>query len=92
MDRRCESDMLWLKENGVEVHVRSVFLRGKCLEKATPQECLQFVLSNPYVDRVVIGVDSLSQLKENLDFLHKWESMKCDDENIIDPRKWGEEK
>ena len=92
MDRRNESRIELLHQSNIEIHVRSIFLRGICLEKATPQECLQFVLTNPCVDRVVIGVDSLDQLKEDIDFIHKWNSMVCNDENIIDPRRWkGEE-
>ena len=90
MDRRFEFFINSVKYSGVEVHVRSIFLRGKCLEIATPQECLQFVLTNPNVDRVVLGVDSLDQLKEDVEFIHKWNSMVCNDENIIDPRRWND--
>lgn len=89
MDRRNESLIEYWHKTGVEVYVRSIFLRGKCLKFATPQECLQFVLTNPCVDKVVIGVDSLDQLKENIEFVHKWDSYVCNDETIIDPRCWS---
>jgi len=88
MDRRMEDLIRYWSCTGVEVHVRSIYLRGKCLKVANPQECLAFVLANRFVDKVVIGVDSLAQLKENVEFIHKWNSHKCEDEEIIDPRKW----
>ncbi len=83
-----------------EIHVRSVFLQGKLLDYifdrgptfshcvATPFQCLSFVLMNPHVDRVVIGVDSLDQLAENLEEFHRMDSLKTDDRNITDPRRW----
>lgn len=91
-DRRFESRFLFpaWKAWGVQIQVRSIFLRGRILERATPQECISFCLMNPYVDTVIIGADSYKQFKENLDFLHVWNSMQCNDENIIDPRKWNE--
>ena len=88
MDRRMEDLIRYWSCTGVEVHVRSIYLRGRCLEKANPQECLAFVLANRFVDKVVMGIDSLAQLKENVEFIHKWNSFKCEDEEIIDPRKW----
>ena len=88
MDRRLENLIKYWSMTGVEVHVRSIYLRGKCLEVANPQECLAFVLSNRFVDKVVIGVDSLQQLKDNVEFIHKWNSYRCDNEEILDPRKW----
>lgn len=87
-DRRFEKLLPRLKRKRCEIHVRSVFLQGRILEKATPQECISFCLMNPYVDRVIIGADSLEQLKGNLDFLHRMNSLEVKDENILDPRKW----
>ena len=92
MDRRFEHLISYWCKDQIEVHVRSIFLRGKCLEKATPQECIKFVLCNPFIDRVVMGIDSLAQLKENVEFIHKWNSMQCSDETIIDPRCWERKK
>jgi aryl-alcohol dehydrogenase-like predicted oxidoreductase len=84
-----------LKQSGVEVHARSVFLQGLllmdssrrpqyfsrwdylweewgnwlCEEKLSPLEaCLTFVFSNADIDRVLVGVDSLNQLKEILSY------------------------
>jgi len=90
-DRRFEPYFPKLKDQGVEIHVRSIYLQGLILEKASPQDCLSFVLANPYIDRIIIGVDSLEQLKHNVAHLVRWESLKEDDINIIDPRKWKDE-
>ena len=91
MDRRFEDCITYWSQTGVEVHVRSVFLRGKCLEKVSPQECIKYALCNPHIDRVVIGVDSLYQLMENMSFIHEWNSKQCMDTEILDPRQWKEE-
>jgi len=50
-----------LKMRGIEVHVRKVFA-DKCFEQA---------LKDPYVDKVIIGVDNLEQLKENVKIVEK---------------------
>ncbi|MHC4891480.1 MAG: aldo-keto reductase family protein, partial [Planctomycetota bacterium] len=87
-DRRYEYWLPVLKEQGKEVHVRSIFLRGRILEKATPHECISFCLMNPYVDRVIMGVDSLAQLESNLSELMAYDSLKVTDEKVLDPRQW----
>jgi len=91
-DRRFENIFPALKARGAEIHVRSVFLRGRILEKVLPHDCISFCLMNPYVDRVIIGVDSLEQLKKNLETFVMFDSLKTDDEEIIDPRRWKNEK
>jgi aryl-alcohol dehydrogenase-like predicted oxidoreductase len=87
-DRRYEYILPVFKEQGKEVHVRSVFLRGKILEKATPHECISFCLMNPNVDRVIMGVDSLAQLESNLEGLMNMDALKVTDEKVLDPRQW----
>lgn len=83
-----------LKEDGVEIHVRSTFLQGLLLKTAHELDeqfveirpklarlqalaagagvsvstlCLSFVLGNPSIDQVVVGVDNLDNLRQNLD-------------------------
>lgn len=51
--------------------------------------CILFCLLNPNVDKVIIGVDSEQQLRENLRFFHRLDGFGVDDPNIIDPRKWS---
>jgi len=87
-DRRFAYALPQFKLEGKEVHVRSVFLRGKILERATPHECISFCLMNPNVDRVILGVDSLGQLQDNLAGLIKMDSLKVEDEKVLDPRQW----
>ncbi|MHC4160138.1 MAG: hypothetical protein ACYSSO_13790, partial [Planctomycetota bacterium] len=79
-------------EGGVEIHVRSVFLRGKLLEDFSVYDCITFCLMNPYVDRVILGADSYDQFIYNLTHLDKLCEAKQDDINLLDPRKWKEEK
>ena len=87
-DRRFERYFQEWKRDKVEIHVRSIFLRGKFIEKFKPWECIAFCLMNPFIDRVIIGVDSLQQLKDNLRPFHRMNSAEIHDENVLDPRKW----
>jgi aryl-alcohol dehydrogenase-like predicted oxidoreductase len=95
-DRRFESLFPKWKEHYdfeevPEIHVRSVFLRGKILEGLTwysPWMCMAFCLMNPYVDRVIIGVDSYEQFLADVQPLREMVEAKKEDENLLDPRKW----
>lgn len=109
-----------LKSEGVEVHIRSIFLQGLLLmnsstrpvyfERWNPlwiewekwllkselnplQACLSFVLSNPDIDRVVVGVESLHQLQEILavktaTFDTVPDKLSCEDPDLINPARW----
>lgn len=62
--------------------------------KLTPlQACLRYALAQPEIDRVVVGVDSLSQLKEIL-WAAKGEipgvpsDLNCSDTDLINPARW----
>ena len=124
-DRRFEPLFPALREAGVEVHVRSVFLQGLAFMKpvelppglagikgklerlrAVSQKsgipasalCLCFGLLNDGVDRVVIGVDGLTDLESSLagaarkDEVAKVYDELCllreDDEDLLLPFKW----
>jgi len=57
------------------------------------QACLSFVLSNPEIDRVVVGVDSLSQLQEilaatTIEVVKPPDKLCCDDPDLINPARW----
>ena len=98
LDRQFSPYLVDLKNNNVEIHVRSVFLQGlffkdlskmegvfyplkKYLKKlhcyckenhlSVEQITLNYVLSDPNIDGVLIGVDNLSQLKKNFDVVQK---------------------
>ncbi len=55
-----------LKSRAIEIHVRSVFRDGLFEES----------IKDPYVDRVIIGIDNLKQLRENFELCEKWENEK----------------
>jgi len=110
-----------LKDNNIEVHVRSVFLQGLLLmsaeeipEKFSPwfellikfhkwlqqnnvsaiNACLSYPLSFPEIDRVVVGADSVSQLKEIIaatqSTVHNdLPDLNCEDEKLINPANWS---
>jgi aryl-alcohol dehydrogenase-like predicted oxidoreductase len=59
--------------------------------------CLGFVLANPYISQVVVGIESLQTLRENISFcgtlvpeevLDALQQLKEEDENILLPYKW----
>ncbi len=111
-----------LKERGVEIHSRSVFLQGLLLippdqlpnyfhpvrgllgaynawlyeRRLSPLEgALTFVGSRPEIDRVVVGVCSMAELKEILDAWSRLSnqsvdmtSFRCDDEKYVNPSLW----
>ena len=61
--------------------------------------CLNFVLLNTYIDKVIIGVESLKHLKKNIKDIESIEKVRdiqdilnnlhIEDENIILPYKWS---
>lgn len=91
-DRRFELVFEKLKSNGVEIHVRSVYLQGlffldpdKLPIKIAPltsklrefreivdgdiaRNCVSFVNANPYINKVVMGCTTLSELKQNMGY------------------------
>lgn len=58
-----KSQLKLAKENGLEVHVRKVFA----------DNCFVEALKDPNVDKIVIGIDNLEQLKENVEIMRKEE-------------------
>lgn len=123
MDRRLiESGWLErLKEQGTELHVRSIFLQGLLLMSPgerprkfdrwatlwatydawlahaglTPaQACLRYALSFPEISKVIVGVDSLRQLKEILQSAEgtlpaTLPDMCYADIDLINPARWA---
>ena len=126
LDRRFENKFTLLKDRGVEIHVRSVFLQGLVFKSmaeltgrfikvkkkicqlqmiANAQKttvaaiCLNYVLSNKKIDRVVVGVDSLEHLNEvirlasemNLDkdVFQALEAVRENDEGMLLPFNWS---
>ena len=52
-----------LRNKGVEIHARSVFMRGMLLDRLDVKTCLGYVLAQD-VDYVVVGINSDEQMKE----------------------------
>jgi aryl-alcohol dehydrogenase-like predicted oxidoreductase len=60
---------------------------------------LNFVINNIYIDKVVIGVDSVNQLRENISCINKWvndqeineivNSIKVKSQELLNPVNWG---
>lgn len=123
LDRRLEQTgwLSRLKELGIQVHARSVFLQGLLLmqrkeipDKFAPwqrlwarwydwldahpdispaQACIDFVSAISEVNRIVVGVDSVTQFKELLDATQKpvnftYPDLACTDEMLLHPSNW----
>ena len=110
-----------LKENGTEIHARSVFLQGVLLMQRPdlhpyfienwPKEfsawfeylsknsndatavALGFALKQPWIDKVIVGVDNSSQLRQLIKIEKTFieSNIPCFESNdlgLIDPSKW----
>ena len=67
------------------------FLENSHVDALT--NALGFALKQPWINKIVVGVDTVSQLKSIIN-IEKYSDFKytpqfnCDDENLIDPSKW----
>ena len=110
-----------LKEGGVEIHTRSVFLQGLLLMQRSTLNtyfssnwpdlfnawykflndhnagaldvALNFALKQDWIDKVVVGVDSVSHLRllveiEKSPISLDLPEISCDDPKLITPSKW----
>jgi aryl-alcohol dehydrogenase-like predicted oxidoreductase/RimJ/RimL family protein N-acetyltransferase len=108
-----------IKELGIEIHVRSIFLQGILLEnkiknvneiidekvKKIDKICfkknitrlsflLNFIKSIHEIDKIVVGIDSVNQLKKIIKYMQNpikisnFKSLAVTDERIVDPRSW----
>lgn len=109
-----------LKNKGIEVHVRSIFLQGLLLVKfdhlpkkflkwkkifmnwnnwiaknnySRLEACVNFVFFNNSIDKIIIGVEDLNQLKKILNLKLKKkinipDHLKSNDKNLINPSNW----
>lgn len=123
IDQRLINDNILkkIKDIGIEVHVRSIFLQGLLLlennkhpkefskwkdifitlqeinneKKYSPIEaCLNFVIKEDLIDKIVVGINSLSQINQILDTniinnLPKYDQVSCQDETLINPALWS---
>jgi aryl-alcohol dehydrogenase-like predicted oxidoreductase len=76
-------------------HLWSVWQRWlKEHEITAVQASLAFALSNPEIDRVVVGADSVEQLSQivnaaNMPCSFAFPALQCEDENLINPALWS---
>jgi len=86
----CRNFEPYLQESDSEWQARSIFDGGKVFTDPKYKTlrhhaksynlpvgtmCILFCLLNPRIDKVIIGVDSVEQLKDNLRFLHRLNSL-----------------
>jgi len=78
-------------------HLWDAWARGlEELNVSPVAACLGYPLSHPEVDRVVVGVDSLSQLTELVQEASRdpipenWDFMAMEDEQLLNPSRWSE--
>lgn len=124
VDRRLYTSgwMQRLKQDGVEIHTRSVFLQGLLLMPRTAippkfapwaplwdkwhdwlathstsavQACLAYPQNFPEIDHVVVGADSVSQLKQIIEATRyiapeSLPDLGSMDENLINPARWNQ--
>lgn len=83
-DRRFEDLFPLLKGQNTEIHVRSIFLRGRLLQDFNASSCIDFCLMNPCIDKVIIGADSFEQFRDNLRHLHRMNSVRKTDEKFLE--------
>jgi len=125
-DQRFARLLPQLKERGIEIYVRSVFLQGllfkhpeelhgefsKVQDKVQQLQnlaketkiplsalCINFAVLDKYIDKVILGIDSLENIKENVSSLQYYErvhniygilkNMKEDNEKVILPIHWN---
>lgn len=122
LDRRLKNSgwLEKLKQNNIEIHIRSAFLQGLLLmpeaqrptyfkpwrkllseydewirlHKITPlQACLGFLNNHHEIDKVVVGVETITQLREIISASSHQapnipESIHSMDENLINPICW----
>jgi aryl-alcohol dehydrogenase-like predicted oxidoreductase len=85
----------------IPTHFQSIFSKLEQLNQYDIDKaalCLNFVISNPNIDKAVIGVDSVEQLKRNVESLESLEkvegiraelkTLRVNDELIINPSLW----
>ena len=124
-DQRFDPYLAEIKNNGIELQVRSIFLQGlvfkdlECLDTyfvkikdklevlnalsvklgvSIVSLCVNFTVANKFIDKVVVGVDSLLDLVEIIsaskagflskDVMHEIKNMRIDDEDILLPFMW----
>lgn len=82
----------------IKEEIKAINRISKNMDTTIASICLKFALMNRNIDKVVVGVDSIENLKENLQgikekitdnkYYYLLKDMKVDDEKIILPLNW----
>lgn len=78
----------------IEHLLAGINLAAKEQRMSMNQASLTFVRDQPFVDKILVGIESLFQLNEAIrDFVvepgFKCESLDCEQEKYLDPRRWN---
>lgn len=113
-DRRFETVLKSLKQQGCEIHTRSTFLQGlffvspedlggffdeikptlKELQKISNLNggLLKFVLEKDFIDKAIVGVENVNQLKDNIESIQNTAALpklvNNISEDILIPSRW----
>ena len=65
----------------------------KCNRADALEVALKFALQQDWIDKIVVGVDSVAQMKSLVEIERSFESIDfpllgCNDPNLINPSKW----
>jgi aryl-alcohol dehydrogenase-like predicted oxidoreductase len=124
LDRKFEKYFIQLKNLGVEIHIRSIFLQGlffmdlerlpkklsalktnlhdlhdicKRSDISIGSLALNFVIDNPSIDHVIIGVDSKTQLLDNISMIENHtnninrqliKEINVSNQELLNPANW----
>ena len=124
LDQKFSTHFKKLKNKGVEIHVRSIFLQGIYFMKPNtiPKKlsalkvaidkiqkickknsisimdiCIQFILRNPLIDSVIIGVESKNQLQEiilaissevKVEVFSQINMVQLEEKKMLNPSNW----
>lgn len=82
----------------LQTYLRTVRDIAKKNQLTIGQICLGFAINNPLINKVVIGIDNLSQLKENVSIcnidnlsegiMNELHSIEVKEKNLINPANW----
>jgi len=113
-DRRFETALKSLKQQGCEIHTRSTFLQGlffnppealsdffdeikpdlKVLQEISTLNgaLLRFVLEKDFIDKAILGVENVYQLKDNIESIQNTTALPIlvnnISEDILIPSRW----
>jgi aryl-alcohol dehydrogenase-like predicted oxidoreductase len=82
----------------IQTYLKIVREIAKRNQLSIGQICLRFVINNPFINKAVIGVDNLSQLKENVsicqldnlneEIINELLSIEVKEKNLLNPVNW----